>query len=143
VIDRSGPLYFIDKQAAALALGLELHVVSASSERDFDGVFEKLIQLQVGGLVVGGSATALTLRHKVPAVYEGHDWVTAGGLMSYGGNPESRDGYASGHFITSSYSLLVTRTGMSRPRSAAAMSAFAVAIGGKADMAYCSAYVCL
>jgi len=47
--------------------------------------------LQVGGLVVGGSATALTLRHKVPAVYEGHDWVTAGGLMSYGGN--LRDAY--------------------------------------------------
>src|SRR5262249_15016386 len=67
-----------DMQAAALALGLELHVVNASSERDFDGVFEKLVQLQVGGLVVGGSAfytgragerfAALALRHRVPAV---------------------------------------------------------------------------
>jgi putative ABC transport system substrate-binding protein len=90
-----------DMQAAALALGLELHVVNASSERDFDGVFEGLIQSQVGGLVIAGSAfytgragerfAALALRNRVPAVYEGHDWVTAGGLMSYGGN--LRDAY--------------------------------------------------
>ena len=40
-------------QAAARALGLELHVLNASTERDFDGVFAKLIQLRAGGLVIG------------------------------------------------------------------------------------------
>jgi putative ABC transport system substrate-binding protein len=38
-------------QAAARSLGVELHVLNASTERDFDGVFAKLVQLQAGGLV--------------------------------------------------------------------------------------------
>ena len=42
-----------DVQAAARALGLELHVLNASTERDFDAVFAKLIQLRAGGLVIG------------------------------------------------------------------------------------------
>ena len=41
-------------QAAARTLGLELHVLDASTERDFDAVFAKLIQLRAGGLVIGG-----------------------------------------------------------------------------------------
>ena len=40
-------------QAAALSLGLELHVLNASTERDFDGIFAKLTQLRAGGLVIG------------------------------------------------------------------------------------------
>ena len=40
-------------QAAAHSLGLHLHVVHASSDRDFDAVFEKLIQLHAGALVIG------------------------------------------------------------------------------------------
>ena len=40
-------------QAAAHTLGLELHVLNASTERDFDAVFAKLIQLRAGGLVIG------------------------------------------------------------------------------------------
>src|SRR5499433_382697 len=40
-------------QAAAQSLGLHLHVVHASSDRDFDAVFEKLIQLHAGALVIG------------------------------------------------------------------------------------------
>jgi putative ABC transport system substrate-binding protein len=42
--------------SAAHILGLELHVLNASAERDFDGVFAKLTQLRAGGLVLGGSA---------------------------------------------------------------------------------------
>ena len=45
--------YTKEVQAAARTLGLELHVLNASTERDFDGVFAKLIQLRVGGLVIG------------------------------------------------------------------------------------------
>src|ERR1700730_12370023 len=40
----------------AHTLGLELHVLNASSERDFDGVFAKLIEWQEGALETGGEA---------------------------------------------------------------------------------------
>jgi putative ABC transport system substrate-binding protein len=81
--------------AAAHTLGLELHVLNASTERDFDGVFAKLIQLRAGGLVIGPDAlftgrdaseqlAALSLRHAVPTIYEHREFAAAGGLMSYG-----------------------------------------------------------
>ena len=80
-------------QAAARTLGLELHVLNASTERDFDGVFAKLIQLRAGGLVIGPDPfftsqseqlAALAVRHAVPAVYEVREFAVAGGLLSYG-----------------------------------------------------------
>ena len=80
-------------QAAARTLGLELHVLNASTERDFDGVFAKLIQLRAGGLVIGGGAffasqrtqlAALTVRHAVPAISLYREFAAAGGLLSYG-----------------------------------------------------------
>jgi putative tryptophan/tyrosine transport system substrate-binding protein len=80
-------------QAAARSFGLELHVLSASTERDFDAVFAKVIQLRAGGLVIGSHAfftarseqlAALAVRHAVPAVYQFREFVSAGGLMSYG-----------------------------------------------------------
>ena len=86
--------------AAAHSLGLELHVLNASTERDFDGVFAKLIQLRGGGLVIGGQAlftsrieqlAALTVRHKMPAAYQWREFAAAGGLLSYGSNV--RDSY--------------------------------------------------
>src|SRR5271156_49397 len=69
-----------DFLAAAPTLGVELHVLNASTERDFDAVFANLIQLQAGGLVISGDAfltsqseqlAALAIRHSVPAVYKG------------------------------------------------------------------------
>ena len=84
-----------DVQAAARALGLELHVLTASTERDLDGVFAKLIQLRAGGLVIGPGAFftsrseqlgALTVGHAVPAIHDKREFAVAGGLMSYGGN---------------------------------------------------------
>jgi len=80
-------------QVAARSLGLELHVLNASTERDFDGVFAELVQLQAGGLVITGDAlfntwteqlAALALRHAVPTVYQSRKFATAGGLLSYG-----------------------------------------------------------
>jgi len=80
-------------QAAAHSLGLHLHVVHASSDRDFDAVFEKLIQLHAGALVIGPDnlftahseqLAMLTVRHALPAVYEFREFAAAGGLMSYG-----------------------------------------------------------
>jgi putative ABC transport system substrate-binding protein len=82
-------------KAAARTLGLELHVLNASTEREFHAVFAKLVQLGAGGLVIGPDPffasrseqlAALTVRHVVPAVFEGESFAAAGGLISYGGN---------------------------------------------------------
>jgi putative ABC transport system substrate-binding protein len=81
-------------QAATQHLELELHVLNAGTEGDFDGVFAQLGQSRTGGLVIGSGAfftsrlkqlAALALRHQVPTVYESHAFVAAGGLASYGG----------------------------------------------------------
>jgi putative tryptophan/tyrosine transport system substrate-binding protein len=78
---------------AAKSLGLELHVLNASIERDFDAAFAKLTELRAGGLTIGGASlftshieqlAALTVRHRIPAVYQRHEFAAAGGLMSYG-----------------------------------------------------------
>ena len=87
-------------QAAARALGLELHVLQASTERDFDAAFATLIQLRAGGLVIGPDLffasrseqlAALALRHAVPTIFQFQPFVAAGGLMSYGSS--DRDAY--------------------------------------------------
>jgi putative tryptophan/tyrosine transport system substrate-binding protein len=78
--------------SAARNLGLELHVLNAANERDFDAVFADIKRLRVGGLVIGAGTVftagvkklaALTLRHAVPAIYLYRDFPAAGGLMSY------------------------------------------------------------
>jgi putative ABC transport system substrate-binding protein len=80
-------------QAAAGALGLELHVLQARSEHDFDSVFEKLVELRAGALIIAPDQlftthskqlAELTIRHALPAIYEFRQFVTAGGLISYG-----------------------------------------------------------
>ena len=82
-------------QAAAHTLGLDLHVLNATTERDLDAVFANLIQLRAGGLVIGSGAffatrseqlAALAVRHAVPAVSFLRRFVAAGGLASYSGN---------------------------------------------------------
>ena len=81
--------------AAARTLGLELHVLKASTERDINTAFETLIQLQVGGLVLPSDVfiitreeqlAALALRHRVPAISQTRAFAVAGGLMSYAGS---------------------------------------------------------
>ena len=80
-------------QAAAHALRLQLHVLHASNERDFDTVFANLIQLSAAALIIGSDnfftarskqLATLTVRHAVPAIYQFHEFTAAGGLMSYG-----------------------------------------------------------
>jgi putative tryptophan/tyrosine transport system substrate-binding protein len=82
-----------DLLAPAHSLGLELQVLNASSERDFEGVFAKLTEMRAGALVIGGEAlfsshseqlAVLATRHGVAAVYKGREFAAAGGLMSYG-----------------------------------------------------------
>jgi putative tryptophan/tyrosine transport system substrate-binding protein len=82
-------------QAAAHTFGLELHVLNASTEREFDTVFATLGELRVDGLIIGsdvlfttssGQLAALTVQHAVPAIFLEREFAAAGGLMSYGGS---------------------------------------------------------
>jgi ABC-type uncharacterized transport system substrate-binding protein len=80
-------------QAVARSLALELRVLQAKTEGDFDAVFTKLAQERAGPLVIGVDAffnshsdqlAALALRHAVPTIYQYREFAAAGGLMSYG-----------------------------------------------------------
>src|SRR5919201_798224 len=82
-----------DLQAAARVLGLQLHVLHASTERDFDAVFASLPRLRAGALVIGSDPffdshsqqlAALALRHAMPTMYPFREYAVAGGLISYG-----------------------------------------------------------
>jgi ABC-type uncharacterized transport system substrate-binding protein len=82
-------------QAAALKLGLQVHVLNASTERDFDAVFAKLHELRADALMIGqdvlfntqsGQLASLSVRHAMPAIYVAREFAAAGGLMSYGTN---------------------------------------------------------
>jgi ABC-type uncharacterized transport system substrate-binding protein len=84
-----------DLQSTARTLGLQLEILSASNESDFDKVFATLAQLRADALVIAPDAMfisrseelgALTLRHRVPAITQYREFAVAGGLMSYGGN---------------------------------------------------------
>jgi putative ABC transport system substrate-binding protein len=84
-----------EAQAAARILGRKLHILNASTESDFDAIFATLVKLKVGALVIGIDSfftgrrehlARLTLRYRVPAIYQYRDFATAGGLMSYGGS---------------------------------------------------------
>ena len=84
-----------DLQSATRALGLQLHILNASTEHDFDTVFATFTKLRADVLVIAPDAMfisqseqlgALTLRHAVPAVTQFREFAAAGGLMSYGGS---------------------------------------------------------
>lgn len=84
-----------DLRAAASALGVELHVVYARIEEDFDAAFEALAQAKAEGLVVTSDTffathseklAAMAMRHRIPAIHQSRDFAVAGGLMSYAGS---------------------------------------------------------
>ena len=77
------------------ALGIQLHLLNASTEPEIEAAFAKLGQLQVGGLIIAADTffnsrpqqlAALTLKHAVPAVHTVREFAASGGLVSYGGN---------------------------------------------------------
>jgi putative tryptophan/tyrosine transport system substrate-binding protein len=79
---------------------VQLHVLNASSDSEIELAFEKLIQMQASGVVVGGGPffvsqaeklALLATRHAVPIIYEFRRFAAAGGLISYGS--EITDGY--------------------------------------------------
>jgi putative ABC transport system substrate-binding protein len=89
-----------DAHAAARTLGLQIHVIHASTERDVDTAFASLVQLGAGALVIspdpffisrGGQIAALAIRHAIPAIFLFRGLAASGLLMSYG--PSITDGY--------------------------------------------------
>jgi ABC-type uncharacterized transport system substrate-binding protein len=82
-------------QAAARTLGVQLHILRASNERDIDDAFATLAQLRAGAFVISSDPffnsraeqfAALALRHAVPTIFQYREFAAAGGLMSYGGS---------------------------------------------------------
>jgi ABC-type uncharacterized transport system substrate-binding protein len=82
-------------QVAARTLGLEIHVLHASADHDFDPAFATLVQLRAGALVIGPDPYfitrseqlgALAFRHAIPTICPYREFAAAGGLISYGTN---------------------------------------------------------
>jgi putative ABC transport system substrate-binding protein len=89
-----------DVQAAAQAIGQQLTILQASSDRDIETAFTTFVQRGAGALIVGTGAfmfsnrerlVALAARHSLPAIYADREDVAAGGLISYG--PSIVDAY--------------------------------------------------
>lgn len=85
--------------SAARTLGLQLHVVRASTERDIDAAFADLAQLRLGGLVIAAEPffgsrieqiATLAIRHSVPTISQFRAFAAAGGLLAYGGNVDEQ-----------------------------------------------------
>ena len=81
------------RQEAVGALGLQVRVVAASSEHEFEPVFADLVRSQVGGLVINADPFlqsqserlgSLAFRYRLPAIAQLREFVAAGGLMGYG-----------------------------------------------------------
>jgi putative ABC transport system substrate-binding protein len=82
-----------EMQEAARVLGLQIHVVNASTEGEINTAFATLPQLRIDALLVGTSnlfsrrreqLVALAARQGVPAIYQYREYAAAGGLISYG-----------------------------------------------------------
>jgi putative ABC transport system substrate-binding protein len=82
-----------DVQEAAARLSVQLVVVRANAESDFDAAFSTVVQQRSGALLVCASPffntrreqlVVLAARHALPTIYEWRDFAAAGGLMSYG-----------------------------------------------------------
>ena len=82
-----------DVLSAAHTLGLELHLINASTQEELAKAFAQLIRLGAGGIVISSDPfftsrseqlAALMAKHAVPAIYKGREFAAAGGLLSYG-----------------------------------------------------------
>jgi putative ABC transport system substrate-binding protein len=86
-------------QEAARTIGLQIHVLNASTSREIDAAFATLARERPDALFVAPDAflssrrvqiTTLAARGRIPAAYSIRDYVAAGGLMSYGADNADR-----------------------------------------------------
>src|SRR5262249_43326583 len=82
-------------ETAARALGLQLQILTASTNPDLHTAFATLVQHKAGALLVSPDVfftsrrvqlATLAARHAIPAIYSIREYVQVGGLMSYGRN---------------------------------------------------------
>jgi putative tryptophan/tyrosine transport system substrate-binding protein len=92
--------YSRDVAAAAQALERRIDIVTVALESEFESAFATLVQRHIGAVAVTGDPifvdgrdhlVALATRHAIPAMYPYREFITAGGLMSYG--PNRRDSW--------------------------------------------------
>jgi putative ABC transport system substrate-binding protein len=85
--------YVRDVEAAAHALGMQIHVLNASTIGDINAAFTTVVRERMDALFVVPDSffanrrvqlATLAARHAIPASYGQRDYVEAGGLMSYG-----------------------------------------------------------
>ena len=84
-----------DTQSAAAAIGVQLEILRASTQREIDAAFTSIAQNRIDALVVMPDNLFGTrrvqfatqaARHAVPAIYSNREYAEVGGLMSYGTN---------------------------------------------------------
>ena len=84
-----------DGEAAARSYGVQIHVLRASSESEFEPDFAALAPLGAGALVIGNDAlflsesrrlATLAIRYAMPTIHQSRAFAAAGGLASYGGS---------------------------------------------------------
>jgi putative tryptophan/tyrosine transport system substrate-binding protein len=82
-----------DAQNAAMALGIDLLVLKASTDQELEAAFASLAGLRIGGVVVAGepffdsrraAIVGLAAKYAIPASYGWRENVVLGGLLSYG-----------------------------------------------------------
>jgi putative ABC transport system substrate-binding protein len=86
---------FYQGKTAADSLGLQIHVLHASSVDDFEPAFEAALRLRCSGLVIGADTlfntwierlATMAGRNAMPTIYQYREFAAAGALMSYGGS---------------------------------------------------------
>jgi putative tryptophan/tyrosine transport system substrate-binding protein len=91
----TAPAITRDLEAAARTLGRRIHVLHASNEREINAAFADAAQLRAGALVIGNSTYyntraeelgVLAAQNALATIYQYREFVTAGGLLSYGGS---------------------------------------------------------
>jgi putative tryptophan/tyrosine transport system substrate-binding protein len=84
-----------DVQTAADDIGLQVHILNASTIREIDAAYTSLVRQRADALLVAGDGffnsrrvqlAMLAVRHAIPATYSAREYAEAGGLMSYGTN---------------------------------------------------------
>jgi len=84
-----------EMQTAARAFGMQVHVLNATTERDFEPAFARVAELHASALMIANSAPfigrsgelgALAARYAVPTIFQSPEFTAAGGLVSYGGS---------------------------------------------------------